>query len=124
MFNVQLSFQPRKQVVQPEVADFFLDRVLFQPRIQIREIDMVQRLVLIEAGKDDRFLPCRRIDVLLQALCADFFHHALHWRVDARDGDVVGLKQGLKHAMPCLFDRSHHSVGTDRNDPPNLRQWN
>src|SRR5438105_3146248 len=45
--------------------------------------------ILVEAGEDDRLLASLRIHVLLQALRADFLHHALHRRIDARDAHVL-----------------------------------
>jgi hypothetical protein len=38
--------------------------------------------------------------VLLQALRAHFFHHALHRRVDAGDADMGPLQTGFEHAVP------------------------
>src|SRR5437867_5615743 len=115
-----LSLQLRKQKVQPKVAEFFVNRVLFEPGVQVLEIDMVHGLVLIKTGKNNGFLARRGIHVLLEALRADLFHHALHRRVDACDRDVIRLKQALENTVPCVFDGSHHSVGPDRNDPPDL----
>ena len=63
-----------------------------------------------------------RIDVPLQALRADLFHHALHRRVDAADGDVAGLQVRRQHAVPGVLDRVHHPVGADGDDAADRRQ--
>jgi len=55
-------------------------------------------------------LPARRVDVLLETLRVDFFHHALHRRVDARDADVIGLQMGRQHAMARRLHRRHHPI--------------
>ena len=61
-------------------------------------------------------LPVCRIDVLLQALRADFLHHALHRRVDARDADVLRLEVRRQHAVARRLHRRHHAVRSDRDD--------
>src|SRR5690349_5074860 len=83
---------PGEQVIEPDVRQLLLHRVLPQPRRQIWKVDPIQLLILVEAREDDRFRAGARIDVLLQALRADFLHHALHRRVDAADADVIGLE--------------------------------
>ena len=55
--------------------------------------------------------------MLLQALRADFLHHALHRRVDAGDADVPRLEIRLEHAVARRFHRPHHAIGSDRDDP-------
>src|SRR5687767_2363071 len=67
-----------QQMVQPAAGQLLLDRVLPQPHVQVREIDAIHLLILVEAREDEFLAPGRGIDVLLQALRADLFHHALH----------------------------------------------
>ena len=50
-----------------------------------REVDAVERLVLVEAGKHVAGLAASPDRVRLQALRADLLHHALHRRVDRAD---------------------------------------
>ena len=64
--------------VYPLHSQFFLHRILPQARFQAGEIDAIQRLILIETGKDVRRLAGLGIDLRLQALGADLLHHALH----------------------------------------------
>src|SRR3989449_10493838 len=71
-----------QEVVEPHVGQLFLDGVLPQARREVGKVDAVHLLVLVEAREDDRLLAARRVDVLLETLRADFFHHALHRRVD------------------------------------------
>ena len=51
----------------------------------MREIDLVQILVLVVAGINKVFLTRLRIDMFAQTLGTDAFHHALHGRVDGAD---------------------------------------
>ena len=60
----------------------------------------------------------------LQALRADFLHHALHRRVDGADRRVAGLQIRREQAVPCLRDGRHHAVRTDRNHAVDLVQRN
>lgn len=71
-------FQAYQTTVYPLRGQFFLHRILPQARFQAGEIDTVQGLILIETGKDVGSLAGLGIDVRLQALGADLFHHALH----------------------------------------------
>src|SRR3954465_2571658 len=59
---------PEHEMIEPHVRELFLDRILPQPRREIRKIDAVHLLILVEAGKDDRLGSGLRIDVFLQAL--------------------------------------------------------
>ena len=68
------------------------------------------------------FLARDRIDVLLQALRADFLHHALHRRVDAGDADVLLLEIRREHAVTRRLHGRHHAVGSDRDDAIDGRQ--
>src|ERR1043165_6024722 len=56
----------RQQPRQPEVRQLLEHRVLAQPCAQIHEVDMVEVLVLIEAGEHERLLLRLRIDVALE----------------------------------------------------------
>src|SRR6185437_14751278 len=62
----------------PSPRQLFLHGVLAQTRTQAAKIDQLQRLILIGAAEDDGLLPSSRIAVNLQALAANFLHHALH----------------------------------------------
>ncbi len=53
------------------------------------------------------------VDVALEALGADFFHHALHGAVDGADGDVVVFEIGLKRGVAGLADAVHHAIRAD-----------
>src|SRR5262249_61177789 len=78
------------EVLEPQIGELLLHRVLPEAVVQVLPVDLVEVLVLVEAGKHDLLEPTRRrVDVLLQALGADFLHHALHRRVDAADADVA-----------------------------------
>ena len=74
---------------------------------------MVERLILVEAGEDNRFLARLWIFMHLEALGADLLHHALHRRVDAADGVMVRVQIGAEEAVPGLLDAPHHPVGAD-----------
>ena len=69
---------------------------------------MIQGLVLIEAGKNEGNLSGSRIDMLLQALGADLFHHALHRRIDGADRKVMRFKIRLQHGMARCGPGRHH----------------
>jgi hypothetical protein len=58
----------------------------------------------------------------LEALGADFFHHALHRRVDGADGAVGGLQVRLQDAVAGLGDGGHHAVGADGDDAVGARE--
>ena len=49
----------------------------------------------------------------LQALRADLLHHALHGRVDAADGVMIGFEIRGQHAVAGLLDGAHHAVRAD-----------
>src|SRR5688572_14929166 len=54
--------------IDPLSGELFLQGVLPQPLAKRSEIDEVDRLVLVEAGKHERGLARRGIDVRLEAL--------------------------------------------------------
>src|SRR5688500_7824134 len=62
----------RDEVIEPQVGELLLHGVLAQARRQVREVHTIQFLILVEAREDDRLLAGPGIDVLLQALRADF----------------------------------------------------
>ena len=66
--------------------------------------------------------PRRRVDVRLQALRADFLHHALHRRVDRPDRGVARLQVRRQHAVPRRADRLHHAVRADDDQVLRVRQ--
>jgi hypothetical protein len=72
-------------------------------------------LILVEAGEDERLAAGRRIDVLLQALRADLFHHALHGRVDAGDRCHITFHVRSKYAVAGCLDSRHHAIRPNRN---------
>jgi hypothetical protein len=71
---------------------------------------VIEGLILVEAGEYYRFFAGYRIFVHLQALRTDFLHHALHGRVDAADGVVIGLEIGAENGVTGLLNRAHHAV--------------
>src|ERR671927_317559 len=79
-----LAFGGRRQLAQaavdPERGQLFLDAILREALRERAEVDLVERLVLVEAGEDVGRFARGRVDVRLQALGADLFHHALHRR--------------------------------------------
>src|SRR5580658_1985898 len=77
--------------VDPQLRQLLLKGVLAETLPEGAEVDVVERLVLVEAGEHDRLGAGRGILLHLQALRADLLHHALHRRVDGGDGDVVAL---------------------------------
>ena len=108
--------QQLKAAADPERSEFFLDSVLRQALGEGAEVDLVEGLVLVEAGEDVGGLAGLRVDVGLEALGADFFHHALHRAVDGANRPVGGLQVLLQDAVPSLGHRRHHLVGADGND--------
>ncbi len=77
-------------------------------------------LVLVKAREDKEFLARVRVDVALQALCADLFHHALHGRIDRADRDVFLLQIWFERSVPCLANAVHHTVRADGDDSVNV----
>src|SRR6266852_8778261 len=108
--------------VDPQLGQLFLGAVLAETAAQSREIDAVEFLVLVEAGKNDGLGAARRVVVALQALRTDLLHHALHWRVDRGDRAVPRAEIALKGGAARLGDRGHHPVGADCDDAVDLRQ--
>ena len=86
------------------------------------EIHAVQILVLVKARKDVGHFAGVRIALWLQALGADFFHHALHGRVDGADGEVVRLHMRLEHVVACARHRRHHAVRADDDEAVGVLQ--
>ena len=78
-----------ERAVQPQVCQLFLNTISPQTLVQIFEVDEIEMLVLVKAREYEKFLAGVRVDVTLQALGADLFHHALHRAVDRADGGVV-----------------------------------
>ena len=56
----------------------------------------------------------------LEALGADFFHHALHGRVDRTDPEVLRGQIGRENAVAGAGDRGHHAVRADGDEPLSL----
>src|SRR5205814_7848397 len=61
----RLRFLLRQQSREPEVRQLLRYRVLSQPRAKIGEVDLVEVLILVEAGEDERLFAGRGIDVTL-----------------------------------------------------------
>src|SRR5215831_14416514 len=111
-----------QRAVDPQARELFLHAVLVEPGPQIVEIDAVEILVLIEAGEHHALDATGGIAMHLQALRADFLHHALHRRIDRGNRLVSGLEMLREHALPRARDRRHHSVGPDRDHPIDLAE--
>src|SRR5262249_38405990 len=106
--------QMPERAVDAEPRELFLHAVLVEPRAQIVEVHAIEVLVLVEAGKYHAFDAAYGVAMDLQALRADFLHHALHRRVDGGDRLVPGLEMRREHSLPRLGDRPHHAVRADR----------
>src|ERR1044071_7331781 len=107
-----LAQQPR----QPQIRQLLQHRVLAQSCAEVDEVDVVEVLVLVEAGEDERLLLRLRVDVALEALRADLLHHALHRGVDRADADVLLGQVRREHAVARVLHRAHHPVGADGDD--------
>src|ERR1700704_2913507 len=103
-----------QRAVDPQPRELLLHAVLAEPGAQIAEVDAVEVLVLVEAGKYHALDAGHGIAMHLQALGADLLHHALHRRVDGGDRLVAGLEMLGEDAGPRPADRRHHAVGADR----------
>ena len=76
----------------------------------------------LKQEKTNVSFPVFGIDVALQALRADLFHHALHRGVDRADADVVRIEVRREHAVARVFDRAHHAVGADGDEARGFAQ--
>src|SRR5438045_7518289 len=85
---------------RPRISTLFPYTTLFRS-----EIDRVERLVLVEAGKNVACPAGRGIGLRLQALRADLLHHALHRRVDGADRseEHTSELQSLRHLVCRLL---------------------
>src|SRR5258706_8677894 len=101
----------------PLCGELLLHAVLPQARLEASEVDLVQGLVLIEAGEHVRHFAGRRIAVWLQALRADLLHHALHRRVDRSDAALRRLHERPESIAPGAGNRRHHAVRADGDEP-------
>ena len=99
--------------VDPQLGELLLNPVLGEPRAEIAPIHVIERLVLIEAGEHHRLFARARILVELETLRANLLHHALHGRIDAADGLVIGLQIRGESGVPRPSDRAHHRVRAD-----------
>jgi len=100
-------------VINPELGQFFLRAILGKARAQAAELDLIERLILIEAGEDDGLFAGDGVLMHLQALGADLLHHALHGRVDAANGVMVGFEEWPQNGVARLLNGAHHAVGAD-----------
>ena len=105
-----------KGAVEPHVCELFLDAVRTEAFVEVFEIDEIEVLVLIKAGKDKKLFAGVRVDMPLQALGADLLHHALHGRVDRTDRDVLLIEIRLERGVPGLANTVHHAVRADGDD--------
>ena len=78
-----------KYAVKPQVRKLFLYAVRAKAVIQILKINEIEVLILVKAREDEELLACMRINVPLQALRTDLFHHALHRAVYGSDRNVI-----------------------------------
>ena len=62
--------------------------------------------------------------MLLNALTANFLHHALHRRVDRAQRIMAGLHIRFQFIMPGSGHGRHHSIRANRNDAVNLVHCN
>src|SRR5690606_19803327 len=104
----------REQVREPRVRELLVRRALTQPLVQEVEVDLVERLVLLEAGVDEALLPGLGIHAALQALPADLLHHALHRRVDAPERDLRAAELLGERPVSRVAHRAHHPRRADR----------
>ena len=95
---------------QPPRRHLLLHAILLQAFVEIPKVHLIQRLILIKAAKHHGFLARGGIDVALQALGADFLHHALHGGVDATHGLVIVGETAFEHGVAGLGDGAHHPV--------------
>jgi hypothetical protein len=102
--------------VDPQSSKLLLHSVERKACAKHVEIDLIKRLVLIEAREDDGFFSGLRVDVALKALSANFLHHALHGRIDAGNAAMIGMEEWLEHRMTGALDGAHHAVGADHDD--------
>src|SRR5579863_6775155 len=58
----------REAAVDPEPAQLLLERVLAEARAQVGEVDLVDRLILVEAGEHHSLLAGGGVALHLQAL--------------------------------------------------------
>jgi hypothetical protein len=100
-------------VVDPELGYLFLRSVLGETRAKAAEIHVIERLILVKAREYYSFFACDRVLVHLEALGADFLHHALHRGVDAADRVVIWFQVWPQDGMPCLLDGFHHAIRAD-----------
>src|SRR5436309_3416203 len=111
------QFFPRADLTQaavdPLLRQLLLDAVLREARAESVPIHVIERLVLIKAGEYHGLFSSERILVKLEALRADLFHHALHWRVDASDRFVIGFEIRSQNCVACASHGTHHGIGPD-----------
>ena len=107
---------PLQGAVDPQFRQLLLNAVLSQPRTKVAEVNVIEVLILVEAGEDNLLHASDRVFMNLQTLGADFFHHALHRRVDTADRVMALFQVRLQDAMTSPGYCVHHAVGADRDD--------
>ena len=78
----------RRDARDPARCQLLLHGVLPQARVESRKVDLVERLVLVEAREHVADFARGRVAMRLQTLRADLLHHALHRRVDRAERHV------------------------------------
>src|SRR5437764_4141324 len=91
-----LEILTSKRSIQPHICQLFLDAVCAQAFVEVFEIDEIEMLVLVKAGEDKKLFAGVWIDMALQTLRTDLFHHALHRRIDRTDSGVTLIQIRFK----------------------------
>jgi len=109
--------QPRrKKMIDPQRRQLFRGAVLAQPAVQVGEIDRFQQLIPVKTAENERFLFRFRVHVTLETLGADFFHHALHRRVDGADRCGMFGEAWMQLVDERVLDRGRHAIRADGDD--------
>ena len=109
-------------MTNPSRGQLFLNAVLAQTRRQAAEINLIKRLILIEAGEYISDFSCFGVFMRLKTLGAYLLHHALHRRIDRPDRKVIRFQKRLKLVVTGRTYCGHHAVGADSNDMVCIRQ--
>src|SRR5204862_299316 len=62
----------REQVIEPEVRHLLQHRIGLEAVVEVLEVDLVEYLVLVEAGEHEALATGRRVHMALEALAAHF----------------------------------------------------
>jgi len=110
--------------VEPVQGLRFFEPILRKPLVQNRKVDRIERLILAMAAEHKTRLPGFGVTQPLQTLSADTPEHALHWRVDRAQADMVRGQDVFKHVVTGCCDGRHHPVRADREQSVGLLQTN